>query len=547
MKAGTIGALCAVAAVTCTTIAAAQDTSPVQAADSEIGRVQIATVPVPTNRILRTATFTPSGKILVTYSDKEDSDRQLVRLAIMDEDGRNFRPIFAQVLPKVEKDNGLRYMVFADNRRVFLGDFVVECAPSLDACAKSSLLPVQYPAEVAGGDHISHRWSEMIVAPDNLHVAWTTLLSNYSAIVFVGEMRRQGQGYRIVKPRIISTLDPFRKDPAHADGTLPVPVNGGEVKQFVAGGTGISLAGAVKRDLPDSVVQHLDTNLTEAITDTPGYTETTIFSPDERLGITMTARFSKADPAILGLVPRPYPTSLNMSLPMLAYTYAVDGVRGERSGNIGPALIDIAKSKTTENYLGANLSTDEQWVFRSPMSWHPGGRKAMWIEGHRGDGAVRVRVVSLLDYKPGPKVRARPFPSTIPGSTSDMSLVRPYAEKSQNIDVRVYGRNSGFISYRRTPDGVTEKTYSDFSDTPQAIYSGSERIEVNLGGRSTYTAKVKLSGTKRGVMDLKMTFGPLRGRLPAQLIFDRDASGLPLTHGYAEYDGRRLDAENLAP
>ncbi|MBV1686728.1 hypothetical protein KRR38_03330 [Novosphingobium sp. G106] len=547
MKAGTIGALCAAAAVTCTTIAAAQDTSTVQAVDREIGRVQIATVPVPANRILRTATFTPSGKILVTYSDKDDTDRQLVRLAIMDEDGRNFRPIFAQVLPKVEKDNGLRYMVFADNKRVFLGDFVVECVSSLDACTKSSLLPVEYPAEVAAGDHISHRWSEMIIAPDNLHVAWTTLLSNYSAIVFVGEMRRQGQGYRIVNPRIISTLDPFRKDPAHADGTLAIPVNGGEVKQFVAGGTGISLVGAVKRDLPDSVVQHLDTDLTEGITDTPGYTETTIFSPDERLGITMTARFSKADPAILGLVPRPYPTSLNMSLPMLAYTYAVDGVRGERSGNIGPALIDIAKSKTREGYLGTNLSADEQWVFRSPMSWHPGGGKAMWIEGHRGDGAVRIRVATLPDYKAGPKARMRPFPRKIPGSSSDMSLVKPYAEKSQNIDVKVYGRNSGFITYRRTPEGVIEKTYSNFSDTPQAVYSGNERIEVNLGGRSTYTANVKLSGAKPGVMDLKMTFGPLRARLPAQLIFDRDASGMPLTHGYAEYEGRRLDAQNLAP
>lgn len=546
MKARTIGALCATAA-TCATIASAQDTRTIQAADSEIGRVQIATVPIPANRILRTATFTPSGKILVTYSDKEDSDPQLVRLAIMDEDGRNFRPIFAQALPKVEKDNGLRYMVFADNKRVFLGDFVVECAPSLDACAKSSLLPVEYPAEVAGGDHISHRWSEMIVAPDNLHVAWTTLLSNYSAIVFIGVMHRQGPGYRIANPRIISTLDPFRKDSSHSDGTLPVPVNGGEVKQFVAGGTGISLAGAVKRDLPDSVVQHLDTNVTEAITDTPGYTETTIFSPDEHLGITMTARFSKADPAILGLVPRPYPTSLNMSLPMLAYTYAVAGVRGERSGNIGPALIDIAKSKTMENYLGTNLSTDEHWVFRSPMSWHPGGRKAMWIEGHRGDGAVRIRVVSLPDYKAGPKVGARPFPRAIPGSTSDMSLVKPYAEKSQNIDVKVYGRNSGFIAYRRTPGGVIEKTYSDFSDTPLAVYSGTERIEVNLDGRSTYTANVKLSGAKPGVMDLKITFGPLRGRLPAQLIFDRDASGLPLTHGYAEYDGRRLEAQDLAP
>ena len=547
MKAGTIGTLLAATVVTCSSVSTARDSTTVPAADSALGRLRISTVPIPAKRILKTATFTPSGKILVTYSENEDTDPQLVRLAIMDEDGQNFRPIFSRSLPKVEKDNGLRYMVFDDNRRVFLGDFIVECAPSLDTCSKSSLLPVEYPAEVAAGDHISHRWSEMITAPDNLHVAWTTLLSNYSAIVFVGEMRKQGQRYRIVNPRIISTLDPFRKDPTHADGMLPLPVNGGEVKQFIAGGTGISLVGATKRDLPDSVVQHLDTNVTEAITDTPGYTETTIFSPDERLGITMTTRFSKTDPAIMGLMPRPYPAAMNMGLAMLAYTYAVTGVRGQRSGSIGPALIDIAKSMTTESYLGTDLSTDEQWVFRSPMSWHPDSRKAMWIEGHRGDGVVRIRMVSLPGYKAGPKIRARPFPREIPGSSSDLSVVQKYALNAENIDVKVYGRNSGFITYRRTPGGLIEKTYSNFSDDPRAVYSGSERLEADVGGRSTYTAKIRLSGPKPGVLDVRLTFGPLRSALPAQLIFDRDASGAPLTRGYAEYDGRRLNAEDLAP
>src|SRR3546814_8148812 len=65
----------------------------------------------------------------------------------------------------------------------------------------------------------------------------------------------------------------------------------------------------------------------------------------------MTTRFSeKTDPAILGLLPRPYPDSLNMGLSMFAYTYAVTGVRREREGNIGPALIDIGASKRSEEH-----------------------------------------------------------------------------------------------------------------------------------------------------------------------------------------------------
>lgn len=47
----------------------------------------------------------------------------------------------------------------------------------------------------------------------------------------------------------------------------------------------------------------------------------------------LSARFSpKSDPAILGLVPRPYAAGLNMGLGMFTYTYAVTGVRRGRAG-----------------------------------------------------------------------------------------------------------------------------------------------------------------------------------------------------------------------
>ena len=52
--------------------------------------------------------------------------------------------------------------------------------------------------------------------------------------------------------------------------------------------------------------QDLRSGKVEAVTRTPGYDETTIFSPDERLGLTMTARFSEGtDLKILDLIPRP--------------------------------------------------------------------------------------------------------------------------------------------------------------------------------------------------------------------------------------------------
>src|SRR3546814_2734030 len=87
----------------------------------------------------------------------------------------------------------------------------------------------------------------MVVAPDDRHIAWTTLLANYSAMVFTGELQKEGAAYKIVNAQIVSTLDPFDPDPAHPDGVLPKPVRGGEVKQFVHGGTALSVVGAVHR------------------------------------------------------------------------------------------------------------------------------------------------------------------------------------------------------------------------------------------------------------------------------------------------------------
>lgn len=517
-------------------------------AAKSIGDYDISTIPLDASLIVRSATYMPSGKVLVSYAKDAGADRRLLSLAVMNDDGTQWHPFFSQQIPERKLDNGIREMVFPDNQRIFLGDFVIECATSLDRCENPQLVPVTYPSAVAGGPAISHRWSEIIVAPDNRHIAWTTLLANYSAMVFTGALQRQGDSYVIVSPQIVSTIDPFEPDPAHADGVLPKPVRGGEVKQFVHGGTALSLVGAGRRDVPDSVVQDLITGQLQAITDTPGYTETTIFSPDERLGITMSTRFSaKTDPAILGLLPRPYPDSLNMGLSMFAYTYAVTGVRRARQGNIGPALIDIAASKSQDNYLGIDLSADADWVYRSPMSWSPDGSKAMWLEGRRDGGSKRIRIVHLRDYKPAAAVVAQPIPDQVSYATSDLSVVKQYASDSHEIDVKVYGRHSGYIKYRRTAKGAIEKTYVDFSDNGDEIYSGSEQLQANPGGRSTYTAKIKLVGSKPGAMDLKITFGPLGGALPAEIVFDADPSGKPLTQGYAEYDGRRIDVGSLLP
>lgn len=99
-----------------------------------IGDVEISTLPIEPGITVRSATNTPSGKVLLSYADDANrSDPRYLKLAVMDDDGRHMQPIFSQRVPERAKDNGIRFMVFPYNKRVFLGDFIVECAPSLDA------------------------------------------------------------------------------------------------------------------------------------------------------------------------------------------------------------------------------------------------------------------------------------------------------------------------------------------------------------------------------------------------------------------------------
>jgi hypothetical protein len=160
---------------------------------------------------------------------------------------------------------------------------------------------------------------------------------------------------------------------------------------------------------------------------------------------------------------------------------------------------------------------------------------------------VRIRTVALPGYRPGPAVTMHPTPDRIAYGVSDPAAVARYVAANATLDLKVYGRKAGYITYRRTPDGVTEKTYTGFSDDGRTTWSGSERMVANPAGRSTYTAKVTLAGATPGAMDLQITFGPLRAALPAQIIFAADADGVPLSHGHADFGGRHLDVATLLP
>jgi hypothetical protein len=528
-----------------------------------LGRMEVTTLPLPEFANDVSATYTYSGKVLVSYKTVDDpQDKDYWRIAVVNDDGSDFRDIFSGSIPQHKKANGIRYMPFADHKRVLLGDYVLECDPDVDTCQRAELISVRYPWQYEQDPRTMNHWSEIIIAPDNEHIAWTILRTDIGAAVGLGVLKRTPDGYIIEQAQIISTLGFFEADKDNPGYLVMRPMRGGEVKQFVGGGTAISLVGAKDGAITDTVVQELLSGEVTQITRTPGYDETTIFSPDECLGIVMSTRGSKkTDPAVLGLLPRPRGGLVVQGLAMHLYMYAVAGVRSFRKGNIGPVLIDIQRSMHEPGYQGVLLNDPgEAWVYCSPMSWHPDGKKAMWMEMVRGSGSItgigrqmRVRKVELFDYHPKPPVSAKRTPDAIPyGLKGDAGAESLRNTPSLDVEGKIAGKHSGHIAFARQGHmpapalmGSIQATYVNFSDDGKTFYHGYEKAAFSFMDVSVYEADLVMSGEQQGEMKLRVTFSPLSFEKPPKLLFEPAPDGKPKSYGYASYNGIRLNVEDL--
>ena len=313
------------------------------------------------------AIYSKTGKIIFGYKKENDGNTYI---GVMDEDGTNLKQLWGGEWKAYYQSNGIRLMPFDDNKKILTGDYVLECSPNIDQCDSSKLLPVIYPSEAVTLPGVYFVWSEIIVSPDE-HIAWSTLSSVYDDVNFLGKLVRNEDNYTISNVQIINTMGFVERDENNKEILKDVPIRGGEVKQFTNGGEAITLAGAGNSALAKSVFQSLVGEENYPLTHFPGYEETTIISPDGKLGLTMTTRFSpKTSSEILGYMPRPLAVYTVGKMNMFAYMYGVLKVRESREGNIGPAVINIAESMSNPSYMGYDLHEDG-WIFNSPLSWHP--------------------------------------------------------------------------------------------------------------------------------------------------------------------------------
>jgi hypothetical protein len=523
--------------------------------DSSLGRIRISTVPLPAHVRSPSAIYIPSGLVFVLFRVAGDA-ADWWRAAVVRDDGSDFREIFAGPIPQKRTANGIRHMPFSDGRRMLLGDHVLEAAPGFAAAERVELIPVVYPWDLPNDPLTSHHWSEIIVSPDGERIAWTILRTDMTAVVAMGRLRRDEDQYTIVDPVIISTTDALVPDRARAGWFLARRMLGGEVKQFVHGGTAISAVGDGGAPLTDSVVQDLLTDAVDPITRAPGYDETTILSPDERLGIVMTSRASaRTDPAFLGLVPRPHAQLVTMPLAWVVYLYAVDGVRRFRRGNIGPVLIDVERSRTEQGYLGVPLnSADDSWVYVSPMSWHPDGRHALWMEMQRGSGGdlgptLRIRSAELVDHRAGDPVPVSTTPATPPYAIRGAEAEDLLARTADFVPSgRIAGAHSGHLEFERSSDGrgtwTATSRYVGYSDDGRSVYNGVERSSGSLAGGAVYEADLSLDGEVDGEMRLRVTWSGLGDG--TRLLFGTDEDGRPQSHGFARYGSTVTRISDLA-
>jgi len=92
-----------------------------------------------------------------------------------------------------------------------------------------------------------------------------------------------------------------------------------------------------------------------------------------------------------------------------------------------------------------------------------------------------------------------------------------------------------------------ESRYVNYSDDGKNFYNGFERVKYSIFEESTYEADIELSGEQKGEMRLRATFSKIVGDTPPKLLFDQAEDGRPKSFGYAEYNGVRLNIEDMLP
>ena len=179
-------------------------------------KYSVTTIPLPGDILIDDGHYLFDGNIFICY---KRSRTNFTYFGVISDDGKNFKELYGDEFIVSDNANGIRLIPFRDGKRIYLGDFIFECndaTKNISECEKGVLIPVIYPEIVSNNNLTYKTWSEMVVAPDMAHVAWTSLNTACGAINFLGKFQREEENgnisYKIIDSRIISTINFLEQD-----------------------------------------------------------------------------------------------------------------------------------------------------------------------------------------------------------------------------------------------------------------------------------------------------------------------------------------------
>ena len=109
-----------------------------------LGNIEVKTLKLPEFVKKPFATYLFTGQSLIFFQKEGDpKSEDFIRMATLNDDGSDFKEIFSGVIKRVGTSNGIRHMPFTDNKRVLLGDYILECEPSIKDCKKNKYCACQ--------------------------------------------------------------------------------------------------------------------------------------------------------------------------------------------------------------------------------------------------------------------------------------------------------------------------------------------------------------------------------------------------------------------
>ncbi|HSW14786.1 MAG TPA: hypothetical protein VLI06_18220 [Solimonas sp.] len=492
---------------------------PAAAAPMPYYAIEHQRVPVPAGVMPWGPTWSPDGKHIV-FQDYNGG-----REWIAEADGSQLRCLSCGMDDHPGITGGFAY-AFPDNQRMLLTEelgnrlFVLECAPSLFACASHRWLPV----DPAGDESLLH---PMIgrrtyhLAPDGEHLGYTVIHTN-GLLMTIARLVRGDEGYTLAEQRVVNPRGPS----GPLDGDAAAWARGTamyELKSFTDGGRSI-LAFSTRTGMPEQIRIDLATGEMTPLATYPDWNEDGAHSPDG--GLLLLASW-RTQNRLTPLSVLPSPARPALGVPIFApvglyYISSRPGFAcdlqpwllppgGDEDGRLVGQPLNVYRGG---NLIGANnLAGQQVWspdstrILLQQRSLDLPAEDANFYVKHKGTAPSEL----LIAHIARPPTAPQPLMQTVVGDWAPT----PQGYRSGYDFPGVYwlkGQHSGSVLLTvlgNVAGGLFSAIFSGYSDDGEYVIDGN----ATMTGTAPYLARVT---TDLKVSDLA---GQAAGAVTADLRF----------------------------